>query len=130
MEHRRPTGWTGRPGLQSVSAHGASATLRVTALVSSPAVLSSSHLATSSKIPPSTTLSGSAIRDSFRTFLPGSAQKVESDVTYSKQTTAPFLPGAPTARCRLAAQPTNRRLNPIFRSLRMPLIALIEGYKL
>jgi hypothetical protein len=66
----------------------------------------------------------------FSAFLPGSAQKVESDVTYSKQTTAPFLPGATTAQCRLAAQPKNRHLNPIFRSLRMPLIALIEGGKL
>jgi hypothetical protein len=41
----------------------------------------------------------------FSAFLPGSAQKVESDVTYSKQTTAPFLPGATTAQCRLARNP-------------------------
>jgi hypothetical protein len=33
----------------------------------------------------------------FRPFLPGSAQKVERDVTYSKQTTDEFLPGATTA---------------------------------
>jgi hypothetical protein len=66
----------------------------------------------------------------FRPFLPGSAQKVESDVTYSKQTTAPFLPGATTAQCRLAAQPKNRHLNPSFRSPTMPLVALIEGGKL
>jgi hypothetical protein len=66
----------------------------------------------------------------FRPFLPGSAQKVESDVTYSKQTTAPFLPGATTAQCRLAAQPKNRHLNPSFRPPTMPLVALIEGGKL
>jgi|ERR1700733_14752106 len=35
-----------------------------------------------------------------RTFLPGSAQKVECDVTYSKQRTAEFLPGA-TTRLRI-----------------------------
>jgi hypothetical protein len=34
------------------------------------------------------------------TFLPGSAQKVECDVTYSKQSTAEFLPGA-TTRLRI-----------------------------
>jgi hypothetical protein len=130
MEHGRRTGWTGRPGLQSVSAHGAPATLRVTTLVVPPALLLPSRVLTGSKIPSSTALSRSAVRDSFRTFLPGSAKKVESDVTYSKQTTAPFLPGATTARCRLAAQLTNRRLNPVFRSQRMPLIALIEGGKL
>jgi len=32
------------------------------------------------------------------TFLPGTAQYVESDVTHSKQTTAPFLPGTRTGR--------------------------------
>jgi hypothetical protein len=31
------------------------------------------------------------------TFLPGSAQYIECDVTYSKQTIAKFLPGATTA---------------------------------
>jgi hypothetical protein len=31
-------------------------------------------------------------------FLPGSAKKVENDVTYSKQRTGEFLPGATTAR--------------------------------
>jgi len=31
-----------------------------------------------------------------KTFLPGSAQNIESDVTYSKQKTGEFLPGAPT----------------------------------
>ena len=39
-------------------------------------------------------------RDILRCFLaslPGSGLRVESDVTYSKQTTAPFLPGARTA---------------------------------
>ncbi len=66
----------------------------------------------------------------FSAFLPGSAKKVESDVTYSKQTTAPFLPGATTTHSRLAAQLKNRHFNPIFRSLRMPLTALIEGGKL
>src|ERR1700677_5188312 len=33
----------------------------------------------------------------FLAFLPGSGLRVECDVTYSKQTTAPFLPGARTA---------------------------------
>ena len=65
----------------------------------------------------------------FSAFLPGSAKKVENDVTHSKQTTAPFLPGATTAQCRLAAQLINRHSNPDFRSLRMPLIALTEGGK-
>ena len=32
----------------------------------------------------------------FLQFLPGFALRIESDVTYSKQTTADFLPGAPT----------------------------------
>jgi hypothetical protein len=32
-----------------------------------------------------------------RTFLPGSAQNIENDVTYSKQRTGEFLPGATTA---------------------------------
>ena len=32
-----------------------------------------------------------------RAFLPGSAQNIECDVTYSKQSTGEFLPGAPTA---------------------------------
>ena len=41
-----------------------------------------------------------------------------------------FLPGATTTQCRLAAQPKNRHLNPIFRFLRKPLTALIEGGKL
>jgi hypothetical protein len=35
--------------------------------------------------------------ENFRAFLPGSAQKVECDVTHSKQTTGKFLPGATTA---------------------------------
>jgi len=66
----------------------------------------------------------------FRPFLPGSAQYIECEVTYSKQTTAPFLPGATTTRHRLAVQLRNRHSNPIFRSLRMPAIALTEGGKL
>jgi hypothetical protein len=33
----------------------------------------------------------------FNAFLPGSAQNIESDVTYSKQRTGEFLPGATTA---------------------------------
>jgi hypothetical protein len=65
----------------------------------------------------------------FNTFLPGSARKVEFDVTHSKQTTATFLPGARTADRRLAAQLSNRRSNFVFRFLRLPLIALIEGGK-
>jgi len=66
----------------------------------------------------------------FSAFLPGSAQYIECDVTHSKQTTAPFLPGATTAHYRLAAQLTNRQSNPRFRSLRTLLIALIERGKL
>jgi len=63
----------------------------------------------------------------FPAFLPGSAQKVECDVTYSKQTIAPFIAGATTAHCRLAAQLSNRQSNPVFRSQRLPLIEPIEG---
>jgi len=63
-------------------------------------------------------------------FLPGSAQNIENDVTSRKQTTGKFLPGATTTHSRLVVQLTNRRSNPIFRSLRMPLITLIEGGKL
>src|ERR1700683_3241710 len=37
------------------------------------------------------------IHHCFLAFLPGSGLRGESDVTYSKQTTAPFLPGARTA---------------------------------
>jgi hypothetical protein len=33
----------------------------------------------------------------FSSFLPGSAQNIENDVTYSKQRTGEFLPGATTA---------------------------------
>jgi len=66
----------------------------------------------------------------FSAFLPGSAQKVENDVTHSKQTAVPFLPGATTTQCRLAAQLTNHHSNPVFRSQRTPLIALIERGKL
>jgi hypothetical protein len=39
-----------------------------------------------------------SIHRCFLAFLPGSGLRVECDVTYSKQTTAPFLPGARTAR--------------------------------
>jgi hypothetical protein len=66
----------------------------------------------------------------FSPFLRGSAQNIENDVTYSKQTTGEFLPGAPTTHSRLAAQLTNRNSNPIFGTVRMPLFALIEGGKL
>ena len=38
--------------------------------------------------------------DQLFAFLPGSGQRVECDVTHSKQTTAPFLPGATTAYLR------------------------------
>src|SRR5580704_11982336 len=44
----------------------------------------------------------------FSAFLPGSAQNIENDVTYSQQTTGDFLPGATTTHSRLAAQPKNR----------------------
>ena len=66
----------------------------------------------------------------FSAFLPGSAKYIENDVTYSKQTTGEFLPGATTTRFRLAAQLTNRYSNSVFRALRKPLIALIQGGKL
>jgi hypothetical protein len=39
-----------------------------------------------------------SIHRCFLAFLPGSGLRVECDVTYSKHTTAPFLPGARTAR--------------------------------
>ena len=195
MEHGRRTGWTGRRRPQRASAHSASATLRVTTLIVSPALPSALHVLTSSKIAPSTTLTGSAVRPAFlpfltgsapqtefpvthskqkvgefltgartairifkfwnqRTqkstrrgglervkqpkwnaahgfdaFLPGSAQEVECDVTYSKQTIALFLPGATTAHYRLAAQLSNRQSNPFFRSQRLPLVEPIEGGK-
>ena len=70
--------------------------------------LSTDQCCGDSRLPnaPPPSLNGSA-RASFErrsvsrsTFLPGSAQYVECDVTHSKQTTATFLPGATTAhRC-------------------------------
>jgi hypothetical protein len=97
MEHGGRTSWTVRPRSQHDCAHGASATLRVTTLDVSPAPLSASHVLTISKIPSSTTLTGSAIRDVFLTFLTGSAPQTELAVTHSKQTTETFLTGARTA---------------------------------
>src|SRR5580698_8093187 len=38
----------------------------------------------------------SAFEKGFLPFLPGSAQNIENDVTYSKQTIGEFLPGATT----------------------------------
>src|ERR1700691_4264887 len=55
-------------------------------------------------------------RDSFRViaFLRGSAKKVESDVTSTKQTSPEFLPGARTGQRRaqisIAKPPSNREL--------------------
>src|SRR5277367_4372992 len=50
----------------------------------------------------------------FLAFLPGSGLRVEYDVTSSKQTTAPFLPGATTAcshaRISIANALSNREL--------------------
>jgi hypothetical protein len=37
----------------------------------------------------------------FNAFLPGSALRVECDVTYSKQKAAPFLPGSRIAHCHV-----------------------------
>ena len=49
-----------------------------------------------------------------KSFLPGSAQNVECDVTHSKQTLGEFLPGATTRQCRarisLAKPLSNREL--------------------
>jgi len=45
------------------------------------------------------------------TFLPGSGLRVECDVTYSKQTTAPFLPGATTARSHARSSVANALSN-------------------
>jgi hypothetical protein len=49
-----------------------------------------------------------------RAFLPGSALRVECDVTYSKQKAAPFLPGSRIARCHarssIASALSNREL--------------------
>jgi hypothetical protein len=52
-----------------------------------------------------------SIRCRFLAFLPGSGLKVEYDVTYSKQTTAPFLPGATTARSHARSSITNALSN-------------------
>ena len=114
MEHARRAGWTGGPRRHHASAHRASTTLRVTCAITSPALLSASHLQTSSKIPPSTTLTGSAVRPAFLTiltglpkggtkgstyntpFLTGSGSQTEFVVTHSKQRTGTFLTGART----------------------------------
>src|SRR5271156_3764206 len=40
-------------------------------------------------------------------FLPGSGLRVECDVTYSKQMTAPFLPGSRIAHCRVRSSIAN-----------------------
>jgi hypothetical protein len=97
MEHGRRTSWTVRPRPRHASAHGTSATSRVTTLVVSSALLSASDVQASSKIPSSTTLTGSAVRDGFLAFLTGSAPQTELAVTHSKQTTGKFLTGARTA---------------------------------
>src|SRR5271154_6714140 len=44
-------------------------------------------------------------------FLPGSGLRVECDVTYSKQTTAPFLPGSRIARCHARSSIANALSN-------------------
>jgi hypothetical protein len=44
------------------------------------------------------------IRRCFLAFLPGSGLQVECDVTYSKQTTEPFLPGSRIATKRLVSR--------------------------
>jgi hypothetical protein len=50
----------------------------------------------------------------FNSFLPGSARRVECDVTYSKQKAAPFLPGSRIAYCHarssIASALSNREL--------------------
>jgi hypothetical protein len=102
MERGRRAGWTVRPRSQhdsahGASAHGSSAILRVTTLDVSPAPLSASHVLTSSKIPSSTTLTGSVVRDGFLAFPTGSAPQTELAVTHSKQTTGTFPTGARTA---------------------------------
>jgi hypothetical protein len=117
MERERRTSWTDRPRPHHASAHGASATLRVATFVVSPALLSALHVPTSSKIAPSTTLTGSAVRPAFLTiltglpkvrpggtkgstyntpFLTGSGSQTEFVVTHSKQRTGTFLTGART----------------------------------
>jgi hypothetical protein len=63
----------------------------------------------------------------FSAFLPGSAQKAECDVTHSKQTTAPFLPGATTAHYLLAVQLSNRRTDPILPARNLSLIEFVGG---
>jgi hypothetical protein len=47
----------------------------------------------------------------FLAFLPGSGLRVEFDVTYSKQTPAPFLPGSRIARCQVRSSIANRLSN-------------------
>ena len=44
-------------------------------------------------------------------FLPGSGLQVECDVTYSKQTTAPLLPGSRIARCHARTSIANTLSN-------------------
>src|SRR5277367_574162 len=47
----------------------------------------------------------------FLPFLPGSGLRVECDVTYSKQTTAPVLPGSRIARCHARSSIANALSN-------------------
>jgi hypothetical protein len=49
------------------------------------------------------------------TFLPGFAQHVEIDVTYSKQSTGEFLPGSRIARC--ASRTHSRNVHFVFRTV-------------
>ena len=51
----------------------------------------------------------------FLPFLPGSAQNIENDVTYSKQSIGEFLPGA-TTTCCVAQFPTETRIAFLARS--------------
>jgi hypothetical protein len=53
----------------------------------------------------------------FNAFLPGSALRVECDVTYSKQKAAPFLPGSRIARCHARSSIANALSNRVLRLL-------------
>jgi hypothetical protein len=58
--------------------------------------------------PPNNQQIRSGLEKGFLPFLPGSAQNIENDVTYSKQSTEEFLPGA-TTTCSVAQFPTETR---------------------
>jgi len=76
-------------------------------------------------VSPNNRLIRSGFEKGFLPFLPGSAQNIENDVTYSKQSMAKFLPGA-TTTCSVAQFLTETRTASLARS---PEPALAEKFR-